>query len=407
MPTEVKYDPYVCKYGNLGTSTSGVVGEYHNTYFGQSPRRIRIKNPNWRSLVAHRQDASNAYFRRALDFTNVPIQQWARFWHPGRGSWVEGSCGLYCSSSDGNVLLGVNEADDLALKDLALKRLKSKLSSRSNQMQVLVPVVELREFRGLITALTFSLHDLVYALLTIKRSKGKSAAKFAAHAWLTWSFALSPTLSDIKQLASTISDVLERSGGDVFTDYGSAKKVWHSVSTDSMSSVYFCNSKVTVDLNHTLSYRYVAGYKTPLRSANDYNAVQDFGLELGALPSVGWELTPFSWLLDYFSTFGEYLDDTFTSDGVNTVYVNCTKRYTCRGQYFSEVIPNGYPSFSSTSSGRGSRFVWDVTDRTVLSALPRRALRLKTVDEIGKNAMNKLLNLGSVLVGGKALSSKF
>lgn len=369
---------------------------------------VQTKDPDWKVLAMKRADASGYYFNRRIKVVPLSTTMSCRYYWPGPGAWFDCSGSMTWSSDLTYPTMLVQEQDDDALRDLALARLKRKLSSRSNQMNTLVPLVELRQFRGLITSLTFLTTDLFHALLKIKKSKGKSAAQFAAHAWLTYSFAANPTLSDIKQLASTIHDVLNKSGGEAFTDYGVAKKQWKSRSpTWQHSSLYGCNSDITVIGNHKLSYRYVAGYNTPLRSANNYNAMQDFGLEIGSLVPALWELTAFSWLADYFGTFGDYLEDTFTSEPNKTFYVNLTKRYTMEGQWDIGPPKNGMPKLTTQSSREGSKFIWDLTERTALSSLPTRALRLKTADEIGKNAMNKLLNLGSILVGGRALSNKF
>jgi len=368
------------------------------------PKITGVLNPDYKVLISKRKDASGAYFRRQIVFVPKPVKLSHVYFNAGFNT------NIY---ADGKMLYLLDPStdeqsqDDLALKDLALGRLKRKLSSRSNQMNVMIPAVELREFRDLIKSLTFATTDLFHALISIKKSKGKSAAQFASHAWLNWSFALNPTLSDIKQLASTIDTSIKKSGGESFTDYGAAKKEWRSNWRGSNSSLYGCNSELINQVSHKLSYRYVAGYTTPLRSANNYNALDDFGLNVGSLVPALWELTAFSWLVDYFGTVGAYLEDTFVADGVNTFYVNCTKRYVYEGR-----LDIGRPLYGGTntygqSSLVGSRCTLSITDRSTLANLPTRSLRFKTADEIGKNAMNKLLNLGSILVGGRALSNKF
>lgn len=377
-----------------------------NIGLSQDARRIQTLNPDWAVLIQKRKDASGYYFRRAIEFRNRSVDQYSRFWHPGRNAWVEDSGLIYPVLISGSFLSGVNESDDPSLKDLALKRLKRKLGDRANQMNVLIPLAEIRQMRGLITSLAFSATDLVKALIEVKRSKGKSAVQYASHLWLTWSFGVSPTLSDIAQLSSTINDVIAKRGGSHYTDFGSSVKTWKSSAKNSESSTYFCNSTIYCELLHKLSYRYAAGYRTPLRSANDYSVMSDFGLEWGSLPSTAWELVPFSWVVDYFTTAGEYLSDAFSSDGVTTTYVNCTKRYTCTGVYTVSPPLANFPQFVGTSSGEGSTFKWTVTDRTALSQLPTRSLRFKTADEIGVNAIKRLLNLSSVLVGSRAFSSR-
>lgn len=371
--------------------------------FSGTYSRFTTKDPNWKVLVMQRRDASGGYVSRRVKIKPVVSSAGATYYTGFPAYRVDTSVKHLFAL---NVLSVAQEADNAALADLALARLKRKMSGRTNQMNVIVPVVELREFRKLIVALTFSAVDLVNALIRIKKSKGKAAAQFAAHAWLTWSFAMKPTVSDIANLRDLINTELFNSGNETFTDYGAAKKEWFSRYSASATGGYGVNGTVSAQLQHELSYRYVAGYTTPLRAANDYSAKTSFGLEMGALLPALWELTLFSWLYDYFTTMGDYLEDTFITDTNKCIYVNRTKKYSVSGELLHE-LSKGQNLASSFCSNPGSSFEYSMVDRTVLSSLPSRILRFKSSDEIGKNAINKLLNLGSVLVGGKALSNRF
>lgn len=396
-----------CVYTRTDTGLTYPYEIVDNITMDKQDGGVYTKDPDWKVLVSKRRDASGAYFRRRIAYLPKAVPLALTWYWPAWPCWVH-SRGTYVAGDDPTYPnFYVQEQDDSALKDTALGRLKQKLSSRSNQMNLVVPVVELREFRDLIKTLTFLTTDLVQALVKAKRTKSSKAAfQFFSHAWLNYSFAAAPMLGDIKQLASTINDVLFKSGGEAFTDYGVAKKVWNTRGPEiSRPTIYGGGSMTRFLGKHDLSYRFVAGYTTPLRSANDYNACQDFSLELGVVVPALWELTAFSWLGDYFSTFGAYLDDTFISDTTTTFYVNCTKKYSCSGVWVVDPPKGG--SYTGTGGGASSRLEWSVIDRQVYAALPKRALRFKTSDEIGKNAMNKLLNLGSILVGGRALSNKF
>lgn len=292
----------------------------------------------------------------------------------------------------------VSTADDAALKDLALKRLKQKLAGRSNQTNLLIPVVELREMRGMLTNIAVSGADLVRALIAIKKSKGASAWKFASHAWLNWSFGIAPTLGEIHTIAESIQSFMDNQGAK-YTDYGAAKKQWVSSHKGTLSCAYKTTDSWSSQATHTLSYRYICGFRTKIRSANDYGLASHFGLEFGAMIPAVWELTPFSWLFDYFSTMGDYLEDTFVSDSTSSVYVNLNKRYTCKGQIIVDVRGTSGVDGMSVNRTPGTYDILEFT-RTPLSQLPSRSLRLKTSDEIGKNAVNKVLNLASILAGG-------
>jgi hypothetical protein len=133
-----------------------------------------------------------------------------------------------------------------------------------------------------------------------------------------------------------------------------------------------------------------------LKSANDYGAVDHFGLNLPDLVPAAWELVPWSWVVDYFTTVGAYLDDVFSSDPSACRYVCQNRLY--RVEVNTDVWwarDNGV-KYPDQSEGRSYVELFEF-DRTMLSNLPSRSLRFKTLDEIGLNGVNKLLNLVAVL----------
>lgn len=354
------------------------------------------KVPDYKVKILRGRDASSSYFRRDVqvkpmgyftqNFGTVDYARKIRFDGTAR-------CRHFVDPTK-----FISSADDDALKDLALKRLKAKLAGRSNQVNLLIPAVELREMRSMITNIAVSGADLVRALISIKKSKGASAWKFASHAWLNWSFGIAPTLSEIQSISQSIDSFLKDSEGK-YTDYGAARKQWVSSHGGSLSGAYKTTDSWKSQALHTLSYRYVCGFRTKVRSANDYGIGSHFGLEFGAVIPAVWELTPFSWLFDYFSTMGDYLEDTFVTDSTSSIYVNLNKRYTCKGQIHPDVRGTAGVDGLSVIKTPGTYDILEFT-RTPLSQLPSRSLRLKTSDEIGKNAVNKVLNLASILAGG-------
>jgi len=106
--------------------------------------------------------------------------------------------------------------------------------------------------------------------------------------------------------------------------------------------------------------------------------------------------------LDYFSTMGEFLTDTFTSPAGNTVYCNLSSKY-ISNQQVNVYLRNDNPSLyiNETAVKEYSIFLKStIHQREVMAALPHRSLRLKSSDEITANVVNKLLNLTSILGSG-------
>lgn len=366
-------------------------------------------DPEWKVLVSKRIDASGDYVIRRLKVKPNIVYIRAKYEAGQDHNLGPDRVDSFAMVRPGFDLWYYIDKRRLSLtSDIALKRVKNRIENRNQSINVIVPMAELREFRGMIVAATYSASDLVRALIKIKKSKGKSAYQFAAHAWLNWSFAIAPTLSEIDKLAQVINQELFDSGGKIFTEYGAAKDEFFSRARRSQSIGYSINGEVIGQLKHESSTRYTAGIRTPVRSGNEYSPSTAFGLSSpGSLIPALWELTAFSWLFDYFSTMGDYLEDTFIADSTSTVYVNRTDKYVCSGSLVVNYISGSRPGLKSLSINNApTPFEYSEVTRAKLSNLPSRQLRLKTTDEIGKGAVSKLLNLASILVGGKAHSNK-
>lgn len=294
---------------------------------------------------------------------------------------------------------------DLALRDIALARLKRKLSSHTSQMNALIPLVELRELRGCIVTSVTSLAMLVNHLVDIKRTRGKSAGRWAADMWLNWSFAIKPTLSDLQSAAEALdSAILGQSGVRAYTEYGMSKKFWESSLKTTPGVCYGADITSTHTLYHELSYRYEATATPKVFSANDYSAAKNSGFEMGAILPAMWELTAYSWLFDYFSTVGAWLDDTFITQPYSTKFITLNTRYRC---YIWTDVDARLQAITESCDFKVRPGVQKLVQfyRQPLTNLPARALRFKTVDEIGKSGINKVLNLAGVLIGQRPRSS--
>jgi len=264
----------------------------------------------------------------------------------------------------------------------------------------LIPLGELKELRGLVRTTAESTFKVVLELAQLK--KGKGTVKGLLHAmgdsWLNYSFAIAPTVSDTIQLAATISDYLLRQDHS-YVDHAGSQGSW--MTTDLTGGRYVnAGLQYTIQrrMYHKLTYRYLCGVNFNISAGNNYSALNAFGATKEDIASAIYELTPYSWLLDYFTTTGDWLEDSYTSPGRSTNYVvlNTHYDYHCDLTY-RKIQPVAYwseglvaPEYSGYAEGYRFR-------REKLASLPHRAFRVKSVDEIGKNAVNKLLNLTSIL----------
>lgn len=293
---------------------------------------------------------------------------------------------------------------DAALRDMALARFKRKLAGKLDGAELLVPTVELREVRGSITHLAeFTGKFLVTMDDLVRKKKASSLVKFMQENWLAYSLGISPMLSDVRSALKAVNNYFDRPTS-LHRIEGSARsqRVFNKVG-DSDSSIGWM-SRTSSQVESTLVYKFVAGIDFKLITGNNYGIGDHLGFNdfWSNLPSLGWELLPFSWVADYFTTMGDFLSDTFVLPPGSTKYMTET-RY-CKNVIREKRthIPtrwnvgwtNHHQQHSSCMDGYGELHSMS---RVVLSQLPHRSLRFKTQDEIGRNAVNRLLNLASLV----------
>ncbi len=374
-------------YANVKTDANLAVDDTRTTNY----------NVNYRQLLAKGVDVTSAYEKRSHNYAHL------RGYGGGHGIAALGPIVRYESVLTNYALFydptaNLSDSDDVVLRDQALTRLKRKLSKQNSNTNVLVPLGELHELRGLIRGLAGLSTSLVNTLLAIRRTRGASARHYAADAWLSFSFGISPLLADVRATCEAIENFLNSRNRTVRLT-GSATKTWlSSGGTISGSGLFGSNLHRSVRCEHSLSYRYIAGFDLVRSAGNNYGVGAQFGLEFGALIPTFWELVPYSWLFDYFTTIGSYLEDNFVSPAGNTRYALLCRRYTAKIDMTGELKPNTGNDFVDYQYFSPGFYDLRHFTRTPLSSLPHVALRYKTVDEVGRNAVNRLLNLGSLLL---------
>lgn len=362
------------------------------------------KNPNWKQVIAKGGNATSPYTRQEGKLTPPRHTMSGSGWtlYAGEKTW-------YASRDTSrrvfNPVVLLMTGDDTTLRDQALARIKRKLASQSSSTNVVVPMVELRELRGLVRSLAKSGTGLVNTLLEArdgKRFTGRSLPQFASDAWLTWSFGISPMIGEANSISAAIAAFLNKKDSRIRLE-GFASKNWKSGSAQNQATASIGEVlRYGHDAEHSLTYKYTGGFDLSMKSGNNYGLGPQFGLEFGAIIPTAWELVPYSWLVDYFTTVGAYLDDTFTSPSGTTKYLSLGKKYTCRITSNGTYIPNKSTTveghYINSQSHTPQIYVYSSFERTSLTTLPHVGLRFKTMDEMGLNAVNRLLNLTSLLL---------
>jgi len=290
---------------------------------------------------------------------------------------------------------------DTSVNEIASNIFKSKFSEKYSEFQSLIPLAELKETRGLIRTTADITERLLLELIAIKRGRGsvKRISHLASDAWLQYSFAINPTIGDIESLLDTIGDHLTRNDMMFNISKGFTKNRQSVVRGTNPSYLPDMTLNWSRSINEWVGYRYTGGYLLNLQSGNDYSTFKRFGLTYQSLPLVGWELTPFSWVVDYFTTMGDFLEETFTSQPGKSVFLCNTHKYTRVAITTGYFTPNAGNVKIVSQKVEPEISSYTYMKRTQQSALPHRALRFKTYDEIAYRSINKLLNLSSVLVG--------
>jgi len=351
-------------------------------------------NPNFKQQIIKNIDASTNYTRGEItswDFPIINTRTCEDFAYP-------------TYSYTGRAILPVANClpsipNDAGLKDLALKRVKSKLANNQNEFKALIPLGELKELRGLVRSTAESTFKVVLELSQLKKGKGsvKGLMNAIGDSWLNYSFAIAPTISDTMQLAKTISDFLTRQDHSVI-EHAGARSDWFDTVVQTGQYVNAgLQYKAILQRRHMLTYRYTVGMNFNVSAGNQYSIFDALGFRKEDIASAIYELTPYSWLLDYFTTTGDWLEDAFTAPSGSAKYVVLNTHYDISVDVkYVPITPSSYWHVWSANEAvghfKGFRF-----SREKLASLPHRAFRVKSVDEIGKNAVNKLMNLTSLL----------
>lgn len=369
-------------------STSRQILDDFSSVVGYNTQSV-VKLPNWKQVVARGGNATNSYSR---EVTTIK---------PTRYS-VKSENSTYVSTGSGSDDAGslINQREWDTLRDQALARLKNKLNGHIGKAQLAAPLAESREIHSLVRQINGLTQEMLKAALAIKKTRGKSAAKFFGDVWLGYGFGVRPLISDLGNAAKAILEYQLREDHRVRV-VGTASREYTSGQV--ILPVYQVCSGTKMgwhkNATHRQGVQIVAGIDLDIRSSASYGMSDQLGFSLGAVPGVLWELTPFSWVVDYAFTVGPWLDDMFYTVPGTVKYVSRSEKY--QMETYGTPYAKFDPGWSGAFFGTQSVLRYVSFTRASLATLPTRSLRIKTADEVANYGLTKILNLASVLAQRK------
>lgn len=347
--------------------------------------------PDYKNRIALGADATTSYQREGYECTpgNINMKSWMR--------WAGSNTQDFRIESYPYALPLTPPLNNSALSLEASAKLKRKLRDFTGQSNQLTNIAELKDLRRTIGSVTGSATKLVSAVLDSKK-RGASLQKFAADQWLTWSFGVLPTLAAVDDAVSSVKDYLER-GDQRNVEYGVHAEEWLiSTKVITTGSLHY-NVIHSGSFKATRSVKIIAGFKFNLRSSEDYTLGKHLGLDISSVIPTAWELLPYSWLIDYFTTAGSFLEDTFSANPGSSFYICQNTKLHIEGTVSAQ--PSVIPGLSKTTlewfNQKPTQLKYFNFKREPLSNLPRAPLRFKTAKEVASHATNKLLNLTALL----------
>lgn len=393
---------WVCPntYGRY--SYASPVGNYQNSLV-----KVKNKRNNWQQLVAAKRNATNSY-----DFSEVVLDSPCRYEliipdYGGKpATWGAGSVNVIVPP------LGGSFDPDLG-GDLRDKYQQAMSSLNA----VLLLAEDAKEFRGLVGAMAsqtttyFKNAERLIDNMIRKRPSRRNKADVLAElseSWLTWSFGLAPLLGTAESVANSIAATLAGEQANV---------VIGSSATTTSSSVNRYASFEGSSANWGGSFYLQAAYSTEMKTRYTYglnpsivsiaSGATTFGLgslsqAFNTLVCSSWELVPYSWVIDYFTTAGDFIAGASDFSSIGGLVYGCKSSLVKSTCTFSPWHTFTQLKLITHSVGRSHCVSFK---RTPMLSFPCPALRFKTPNEIAVNSVNRILNLAACVGGkGKLLS---
>jgi hypothetical protein len=279
--------------------------QQHNQRVGQSVK-------GWVDLIANRRDATSDYIHETWDSNSNEGSIQFNYLYKVTNTVV-------ASALVGNLTMfdtwpSLYSGDISKINDAALTQFLSRAYRAQTSFQGGVFLGELKEavhmIRHPLDSLVNGMLDYLKALRRRKGRGRKSASamlKMISGTWLEYVFGWGPLLSDIDAGAKALARAVTYRAPTEHV-VGSASKTERTIGSQRIFSpdnqyLYYWYRPVT---NWTVEVKYEGGvYAYPQGNAG---TLADFGLGFQSFAPTVWELIPFSFLVDYVSNVGQFIE---------------------------------------------------------------------------------------------------
>lgn len=229
-------------------------------------------------------------------------------------------------------------------------------------------------------------------------SATRRSSEAIAARWLEYGFAIVPTLKDLEALANAHHIPKKLNAILSLTTYGKAS-INESFDDLYDYSSYYVEATDKINYNYTGTVRTSCTYRV-----NNYDVIAQKALGLHAKTPLLWEVTPFSWLIDYVVGIGDYLSRLSATDGLT--FVHGYRSLLCNLNTKVTKIEVGSWDYLQKKSFlvREGTYASRGYVRTLMGSFPKPQLEFKLSDLSIRQAAN-VTALGLVLSSGK--SSRF
>lgn len=331
-------------------------------------------DPKWREKIKAYLDATHPYSRtiwpaRGSDVESMNINwkwTWKELYLPYkvRTSEMKGYPGLSSFAAQSFTRGIPQSASVIHAQSVAKLAFLSKLREQQTPFQGLSFLGELKEtigmlkrpLRGIIRQNANSARNFT-ALQRLYRSKPGRLEDMLEKAYLQWTYGVSPLIGDIQAVLGNCSKIFEEpeivrlrvtipveesklySSNSFLQLEGSSQKV--GVFIEIKASGYV---RITGAMRHS---------KSPASMAK-FNQIN--GLQLRDVVPAVWELTPYSFLVDYFVNVGDVLGGVFT-DTSELVYSSMTTKLVSDGGCIAYGLPGAFKPVSWPTMAVSGRLV--------------------------------------------------